>query len=192
MIGGIILAAGLSTRMDGPTPKQLLTYRGRPLVQVVAASATASDLDQVVVVTGHRGDDVAAAVEGLDVTVAHNPDFAEGNMTSFRTGYSALAGCEAFVILLADTPGVTPSMINEYISTWSEQQPWAAVGSYSDGTGHPLLLSAAAMREAAPYDGARAVWRLLEKAPDGAVAPIVFETARPTDVNTVDDYELLD
>ena len=48
-IAGIVLAAGSAMRMG--EPKQLLPYRGSTLLNVVLASAEASRLDHVVVVT---------------------------------------------------------------------------------------------------------------------------------------------
>lgn len=189
MIGGIVLAAGLSERMGEGRFKQLMPIGDTPMVAVVAANAAASSLDRVVVVTGHRGDEVAAAVRGTGVAVAANPDYLLGNMTSFRTGHEALPGCEAFVILLTDMPGVTSEMISRVVSFWHERQPWAAVSSYQDRKAHPLLLSAAAMADAVRATGPRAVWRLFAEAAD--VADIEFDMTAPADVNTPDDYRQL-
>ncbi len=189
MIGGIVLAAGLSERMGEGRFKQLLPVGGRPMVAVVAARAADSDLDRVVVVTGHRGDEVAAAVRDLGVSAVSNPDYRLGNMTSFRTGREALPGCEAFVVLLADMPGVTSEMINEVVAYWHAHQPWAAVCSFRGRRVHPLLLSASAMDEAVRATGPRAVWRLLNEA--AAVEDIEFDLPAPADVNTPDDYREL-
>ena len=189
MIGGIVLAAGLSERMGEDNFKQLLPIDGRPMVAIGAANAAASTLDRVVVVTGHRGEEVAAAVRGTGVAVAPNPNYILGNMTSFRAGHEALPDCEAFVLLLADMPGVTSEMISRVVSFWHERRPRAAVSSYRDRRAHPLLLSAATMAEAAEATGPRGVWRLL--AGSGDVTDIEFDMPSPTDVNTPDDYRQL-
>lgn len=191
MIGGIVLAAGLSQRMDGPLPKQLLDLDGNPMVAVSVHNAEESALDRVVVVTGHRGEEVSDAVRGGRAVVVHNPAYRGGNMTSFRCGYSALPGCDAYVILLADMPGVTTSIVDRVVSYWEKKQPWAAVVAYNDRTAHPLLLSAAAMRQAADMDGAKGVWRFLNSAEPGLVAEIRISQPMPTDVNTIDDVEAL-
>ncbi len=189
MIGGIVLAAGLSERMGEGRFKLLLPVGELPMVAVVAGNAAASDLDRVVVVTGPREVEVAAAIGDTGVLTASNPDYVLGNMTSFRTGYGALSGCEAFVVLLGDMPGVTSEMISRVVSFWREHRPWAAVSSYRDRRGHPLLLSAPAMAQAAQATGPRAVWRLFDEADD--VADIEFDMPAPTDVNTPDDYREL-
>lgn len=185
----MILAAGLSERMRGPLPKQLLPLGGLTMAAVTVQHAEASALDKIVVVIGHRSDDVAAAVRGGRAEIVVNPDFREGNMTSFRAGATALAGCAAFVVLLADMPDVSTAMIDQIVSQWHSSRPWAAVASYSDGRAHPLLLSAPAMAEAVQAQGAKGVWRFLDDAPDGLVEQIVFDFPMPQDINTEDDYQ---
>src|SRR5258708_36047599 len=59
---GIVLAAGASARMG--EPKQLLTVRGRPLLELVVAQACASRLDEGVVRLGAHA---AAARAGVDL-----------------------------------------------------------------------------------------------------------------------------
>lgn len=188
-IGGIVLAAGLSERMRGDVPKQLLPLGGLALAAVAVRHAEASRLDRVVVVTGHRSRDVAKAVGGGRAEIVENPEYAEGNMTSFRIGAATLAGCAAYVILLADMPGLSTEMIDKVVEEWYVSEPWAAVSSYSDGRAHPLLLSARAMEQAVQASGAKGVWRFLNTAPEGWVEQIVFPAPMPADINTPDEYE---
>ncbi|MCP3998481.1 MAG: NTP transferase domain-containing protein [bacterium] len=191
MIGGIVMAAGMSERMDGPLPKQLLPFSGRPLVAVAAANAAASMLDEVVIVTGHRGTEVAAAVAGVGVAVVNNPEFANGNMTSLRAGHAAIPDCDAYVLLLADIPGVTTAMIDAMVAAWNAFHPWAAVAEYRKERRHPLLLSAAAMGSVLSATEPRAVWNLLEAASVGEVLAVHFGSDAPDDINTAADYEAL-
>ena len=188
MIGGIVLAAGLSERMTGAMPKQLLSLGDEPMVTVTVRNAEASELDRIVVVTGHRGTEVAEAVAGGRSIVVDNPEYRDGNMTSFRAGFGALPGCDAYVVLLADMPGVTPEMIDRLVEAWRGDQPWAAVSRYRNGRAHPLLLSASAMAGAAQAEGAKGVWRFLDAAPAERVADVVFDLSVPPDVNTREDY----
>ena len=89
-IAAVILAGGRSSRMGGPN-KMLATLDDKPLVRIAAEAALASQADPVIVVTGHMRVAVAAALDGLDVTFAHNPDFADGLSTSLRSGIGAVA-----------------------------------------------------------------------------------------------------
>lgn len=187
-IAGIVLAAGLSERMQGSVPKQLLPYGESTLASVSVRNAEASLLDRVVVVVGHFAEEVAAAVGGGRAEVVENPDYRLGNMTSFRAGAAAVPECEAYVVLLADMPRVTAIMIDRLVETWRSARPWAAVARYTDGLAHPLLLSADAMKQAIEAQGAKGVWRLLDAASPGSVRHVEFDMPMPEDINTPDDY----
>ena len=183
----MVLAAGLSERMRGDVPKQMLPLGGLTLAGVTVRNAEGSSLDRVVVVTGHRSDEVAVAVGEGRAEIVVNPEYRQGNMTSFRAGAGALAGCDAIVVLLADMPGVTTAMIDSIVAEWHRSRPWAAVSSYTDGRAHPLLLSAAALGEASQIEGRKGVWRFLDDAGD-RVEAIIFDFPMPTDVNTPEQY----
>jgi len=190
-VGGMVLAAGLSQRMEGPVPKQLLPLGGETVVARSVRVAEDSQLDRVVVVTGHRAGEVAASIAEGRAEVVENPDYGTGNMSSFRIGATALADCEAVVMLLGDMPGVTTEIIDRLVEEWHRNRPWAVWSVYTDGPAHPVLFSAEALQQASQMQGAKGVWRFLQAAPSGNVAAVEFPIPAPTDVNTRDDYDLL-
>lgn len=117
-VAAILLAAGRSTRMGGPN-KLLATIDGEPLVRIAARNALASIADSLTVVTGHMHDEVERALDGLDVTLVHNPDFREGLSTSLKTGIAALpSDVDAAIVLLADMPRVASATIDRIIQTY--------------------------------------------------------------------------
>ena len=63
--------------MGGPN-KLMALFDGRPLVRLTAETARASRAGEVVVVTGHQDERVAAALAGLDVRLAHNATTSRG------------------------------------------------------------------------------------------------------------------
>ncbi len=95
----ILLAAGVSRRMG--TLKALLDWGGRFLIihQIVALREAGAD--EVVVVLGHRADELQARI-GVNSDVyalgnarcVLNPDYAEGKTTSIKTGLRALSAIE--------------------------------------------------------------------------------------------------
>ena len=191
IVGGMVLAAGLSERMEGELPKQLLPVGGMTLAALAVRHAEVSRLDRVVVVTGYRSAEVIAGVAGGRAETVENPDFRQGNMTSFRVGARSLEECDAVVVLLADMPGITPEMIDRLIDEWEQTHPWAAVSSYHGQLAHPLLLSADAIRQAAEAEGAKGVWRFLQAVDPDRLRRIEFDRAAPLDVNTTADYDLV-
>jgi len=106
----VILAAGGSSRFG--KPKQLLAWRGMPLVRHIALTALASKLDEVVVVTGCEAEAVSNAIADLNLTIVQNMNWVDGQGTSVRLGTSVLpAKTGAALFLLSDQPLVTSSVI---------------------------------------------------------------------------------
>jgi molybdenum cofactor cytidylyltransferase len=109
-VAGVILAAGGARRM-GQT-KQVLAWRGQPLVQHVARAALEAGLSPVIVVTGSDAESVTAAVQDLPVGCVHNPDWQAGQSGSVKVGLQALPPeTGAAVFLLADQPHTPPQLI---------------------------------------------------------------------------------
>ncbi len=95
----ILLAAGVSRRMG--TLKALLDWQGRFLIihQIVALREAGAD--EVVVVLGHRADELQARI-GVNsdvyalgnVRCVVNADYAEGKTTSIKTGLRAISAAD--------------------------------------------------------------------------------------------------
>ncbi len=115
VIGGILLAAGSSRRM-GEGNKLLIEMDGEPLVRRAARAMLDGGIADLVVVTGHQHDDVVAALDGLAVTFAHNPDFAAGQAGSVAAGMAALPGTvSGALIALGDMPFIAADLVAEMI-----------------------------------------------------------------------------
>ncbi len=84
----IILAAGESSRFG--SPKQLLTWKGKPFVRQTAETALQAGLWPVVVVTGFHAADVQSTLSGLPLTIVYNSEYQQGQGTSIRAGMQAL------------------------------------------------------------------------------------------------------
>jgi len=111
-ITAVVLAAGQSRRM-GPSNKLLMEIDGMPLIRRTAQTLLSSDVNGVVVVTGHQDDEVRAALSGLDVTIVHNPRYAEGLSTTLKVGIGALGpDTSAALIGLGDMPAVRADHVN--------------------------------------------------------------------------------
>ena len=112
--GAIILAAGLSSRMVDTENKVLLPWRdGTPIVRHVASKFVGACPGNVLVVTGRDAAQVRNAVNDLNVTCVHNPDFATGEiLSSVKVGLRALPdGLVASFIQPADMPCVPEEVI---------------------------------------------------------------------------------
>jgi molybdenum cofactor cytidylyltransferase len=161
-VAAILLAAGRSSRFTGGF-KLLATHQGRALVRIAAEAALASRASPVIMVTGHRSDEVADAVDGLPVVIVHNPDFASGLSSSLRTGFSSLpAPTEAAVVMLGDMPLVGAGAIDRLISVWEKHgRPAAVVPVVGGRRANPVLLSRILAPDIASLTGDRGAGPLL-------------------------------
>ena len=185
-VTGIVLAAGLGTRM-GAT-KQLVDIGGSPMVALTVGNALASRLGRVIVVVGHDADAVRSVVpEGAEIV--ENPDYERGNLSSYRVGVAA-AGNGPVMVTLVDMPGVTPTIIDTCLERFEIEGTWAVMARYSDAPGHPYVLSARAVARSADYEGRKALHRMLGEQTAGRVVEVVFDQRRPIDVNTPEDVAL--
>ncbi|MBO5128906.1 MAG: nucleotidyltransferase family protein [Oscillospiraceae bacterium] len=119
-ICGLILAAGLSRRMGDFKP--LMPFRGKTLIENTIDSVLSSGARQVVVVTGHRAEElepVLAEKYGSRVILTRNPDFATTDMLqSIRIGCRAMPECDAFFLLPGDMPVVRESTFRKVREQW--------------------------------------------------------------------------
>jgi len=136
MIAGILLAAGESTRMG--RLKALLPWRGTTLLQAQTAELLAAGLSPLIVVLGHRAEELRPLLpEGALVTL--NPRYRAGKSTSIVTGIAALPPeAEAAVVVAVDQPteaGVIRSLVEAHASA----RPPLVLPSVNHRRGHPTL-----------------------------------------------------
>lgn len=118
---GVLLAAGESTRFD-EGPKLLAELDGEALVRHAAETLDRSDVDEIVVVTGHAEDAVKDALAGIEVVFRHNSNYERGQVTSVATGASAGIDrrADALVFALGDMPVVDPTTVDALIDAWRD------------------------------------------------------------------------
>ncbi|MCC0016937.1 MAG: NTP transferase domain-containing protein [Rhodobiaceae bacterium] len=139
-VAAVVLAAGRSSRMGGPH-KLLEHVGGKALVRRSVEAVLASRARPVVVVTGHRGDEVAAALDGLDVRIVVNPDYADGLSTSLHAGLSDLPeGVAGAIVCLADMPGVDAGLLDKLVDAFRAAPEGAIVVPTVNGKrGNPVV-----------------------------------------------------
>jgi molybdenum cofactor cytidylyltransferase len=153
-VAAIILAAGRSTRMGGPN-KLLAELNGKKLVRIVAEQALASKASPVIVVTGHQGAEIEAALKGLNVKFVHNPAFADGLATSVKAGVGAVPdGTDGAVILLGDMPLIDAKLVDRLLDTFAPDRGSLIVVPVAGGRrGNPVLWSRRFFSELMTLDG---------------------------------------
>ncbi|MGC1180914.1 MAG: nucleotidyltransferase family protein [Methyloceanibacter sp.] len=147
-VAGILLAAGRSSRM-APRNKLLETIDGTPIVRRVAITALASGVRPLIAVTGFDAARVADALNGLELTIVHNPAYAEGLSTSLRAGLRALPrACDGALVCLGDMPAIENGDMQILIAAFAAR---GCAGIYvpvrHGRRGNPVLFGAAFFSE---------------------------------------------
>lgn len=149
MISAILLAAGESRRMG--QPKQLLAWQGKTLLLHILETLLGSDADEVILVLGHEADRIRESLPPLPITITINPDYRQGMASSLRRGLLAMdPGSEAFLLCLADQPGIGPEIMNTVIRAFRQADPRRGIVRpvYRGRRGHPVLIGVQYLKEA--------------------------------------------
>ena len=113
----IVLAAGMGTRMNSDLPKVLHKIAGAPLVVHAMKSGEALGLDHTVVVVGHGGEAVEAAVKDWNpdaVVVTQEEQLGTGHAA--LQAREALAGIDGNVfVAFGDTPFIRPETLQSML-----------------------------------------------------------------------------
>jgi molybdenum cofactor cytidylyltransferase len=184
-VGGIILAAGSSSRMPG-SQKLLLDIDGVPMVRHVLEAASEGGCHQTVVV--YAEDDVQRAVDGRAETV-FNPKSATGMASSLRVGLKALRPeIEGAMVLLGDQPLVGSRTVATLLRAWRREgsRPAVAVSQGEDGWAPPVILSREMWPQVLALKGDAGARQVLHGRPE--LLDIVPAPGRSDDIDTPDDY----
>lgn len=144
-ISGILLAAGLSTRMGHP--KQLLPFGKNTIVETVVDNMLEAKFSEVIVVVGHCADQIQDLLSDRPVKIVFNPNYRDGMLTSAQAGIRSLylenvrkkPNREAFSLMLVDQPFITSALIDKVIDAYTQTDKGIALPSYNYKRGHPVI-----------------------------------------------------
>ena len=166
-IAGIVLAAGMSTRMGDN--KLLLRIEGESLLRRVVGRVIAAGLDPVVVVLGHEAERARAELAGLQCETRINAGYARGVATSSRVGVEAVPErAVAAVVVLGDMPFVTTEMIRTMAERYRATGAPLIVSDYGGVTAPPVLYDRSLFAELVAMDGGGCGQRVMKRHRSGA------------------------
>jgi molybdenum cofactor cytidylyltransferase len=192
VIPGIILAAGLSTRMG--TSKALLSDgSGRTFVHLLAHTLLDGGVTDALIVGRPDDEPLRREVDALgsNVRFVVNEHADAGQLSSVVAGLNAAdrPGVRGVLVTPVDAPFVRSSTIRALIGTASAAHPPIVRPAYHGRHGHPVMFSRTVfdeLRRADPSVGAKAVVH----AHAGDVINLeVDDPGVLADVDTPDDYE---
>ena len=188
-ISAVVLAAGLSSRMQGQH-KMMLPIGDEPAIRRTVRAVLAAGVHELVVVTGYQGREVLKAVLDLDVTVQPNLRYEEGQMTSVAAGVAALAKpTDAIMVCLGDLVLTTAEDYRALMDVYTARSNYSIVTPrYQGERGNPIVFAASYAPEVAAGRKLIGCRKLIEDYPDENWFHDVNHDRYSVDLDTPEDY----
>ncbi len=191
-VAAIVLAAGRSSRA---APRNKLLTEGSDGITMLARTvdqALTSRARPVVVVLGHRADEMRAMLAGREVTtvVAHGHE--QGLSASLRAGLAALpSSAQAVLVCLGDMPLVPGGVLDRLIAAWDPDEGRLVVQPTSAGRpGNPVLFDRTLFARLEALQGDAGARSLLSAMADEVTAVEVGTDAVLHDFDTPESLDL--
>lgn len=168
--------------------KPLLPFGNKTVIESCVDYLRAGGVDQIVVVLGHRANEIREYLK--NVTVAINPDPDSEMGTSIAVGIQALSETtKAVVIALVDHPAVPATTVSTLIEEW-QHGARIVIPTWQDRGGHPILIDLSFKHDLTTLDrgGLR---ELLKKHQSEGKRLAVDSPFVARDMDTWDDYVAL-
>ena len=191
---GVILAAGLSSRMNAFKP--LLKLKGKTIIEHSVDSMLHAGVKQVVVVVGYRADEVEVLLrekyDSSQLVSIHNSQYAATDMlTSVKIGISALTPCPAFYLLPGDMPAIQTSTFLAVKEAMCRTHALVAFPTMDGHRKHPPLISWKCIDDILSFDKEGGLRKLWEDLKNKIVTVPVKDVGCLLDADTKADYSRL-
>lgn len=140
-VTAVVLAAGESRRM-GDRTKQLLPWGETTVLGQTIRHVKETAVHDVVVVTGHRANEIEAVARQEGAATIFNPDYAAGEMlSSLQTAVRALPeSVTAVLVVLADQPTVLPQTMDPILDAYWQGRGELVAPMVNGRRGNPVLI----------------------------------------------------
>ncbi|HEU4933233.1 MAG TPA: nucleotidyltransferase family protein [Pyrinomonadaceae bacterium] len=183
----ILLAAGRSNRMGAFKP--LLPFGNKTVIECCIDSLRDAGVETIVVVLGHRADDVRKKLSGVRFALNPDPDSEMG--ASIALGVRELPDdAQATFIALADHPAVPAAVVSTIIEEWT-QGARIVIPTWQGRGGHPVLVDLSFRPELLNLPASGGLRALFEAHREAVRRVPVDSPFVARDMDTWDDYRAL-
>jgi molybdenum cofactor cytidylyltransferase len=188
-VAAILLAAGQSRRMGAFKP--LLPFGNKTVIECCIDYLQHGGAETIVVVLGHRADEVRRQLAGRDMIFAVNPDPNSEMGASIAAGVGQLPqSCQAVLIALCDHPAVPAAVVSKLIETWKTGAR-LVIPTWQERGGHPVLVDLSFRSELFDLSSTGGLRALFKAHKNGVERLPVDSPFVARDMDTWDDYRAL-
>ncbi|MFT3986483.1 NTP transferase domain-containing protein [Aestuariivirga sp.] len=183
-VAGVVLAAGLSSRMGAN--KLLADIGGVPMIRRTVEALVPAGLASLTIVTGRDADEVEKALAGLPVTFTHNARFASGLASSLARGIASVPDTsDAVLVCLGDMPRVDAQAVAKLVAAFNPAEHRSiCVPVFKGQRGNPVLWGRQHFLALMMIDGDRGGRALMDQLHDDLVEIEMPDSAVVTDADT--------
>lgn len=195
IINGLILAAGMSSRMRQFKP--LMRIEEKTIIETTVDHMLEAGVDQITVVLGYRGSEIKEVLEldekrGRHLRFAYNPNYETTQMLdSIKIGLDKMGICDRFFIAPGDMPAITTKTYQTLIEVAAGKSDFKVIFPTLEGyRKHPPLISWDCRDNILQFqgNGLRELWKEYE----AEIVEIPLEDNGCTiDIDTLEDYQEL-
>ena len=187
MISVILLAAGESKRMGNL--KQLMPFGRSTIMEQPIDALLGSAVDEVIVVVGHRSEEVIKTIGTRPVKLAVNPDYMQGMSTSIVAGIKLIDRKSGAVMLaFGDQPFIDSRTVNRLIKEFRNCDKGIAIPTYQGRRGHPIIFDIKYKKSLLALTGDIGGRQILHDHPGDILEVAVNSEGVTIDIDTIDDY----
>ena len=186
-IGGIMLAAGGSSRLG--QPKQFLQFEGKTLLRRAAEALVESNCAPVIAVLGAEKEKAERELDDLPVRICWNQEWRTGMSSSIRVGLKDLLlidpDLDAVLITLCDQPFVNAGTVGLITDRFAETNKRMVAARYGGVAGVPALFSREMFDALSKLSGDKGARDLLRD-PNASIETVEIKEAA-IDIDTHED-----
>jgi len=188
MVSAILLAAGESKRMG--EPKQLMPLGQSTILEQAINNLLNSAVNEIIVVLGHRAEEMIKTIAAKPVKIAINPDYWQGMSTSIIAGLNLIDHqAQAVMLALGDQPSVSSQIINQLIEEFYHHDKGIAIPTYQGKRGHPIIFAIKYKQKLLELTGDIGARQIIKDHPQDILEVAVDSESVISDIDTKNDYQ---
>lgn len=190
-VSAILLAAGLSSRMDGPN-KLLLPWNETTLIEHMLSQVLLSDVLEVVLVLGRDANKIISLLEPHPkLKIVENHNYETGMTSSIQEGVKKAKG-NAYMICLSDMPFLNPSDYNALVHNYQGSLTASKdilLPQYEGKKANPVIFNAAYREAILNHKEANGCSGIVKQHIDRVIRFDVGNDHFVLDIDTLSDYQ---
>ncbi|MBB5335593.1 NTP transferase domain-containing protein [Pectinatus brassicae] len=191
MLGAVVAAAGLSSRMGDFKP--LLPYKKKTILAATIDKLSTSGVEEIIIVVGYRHKDIEQYFSSYsNVKFIYNPYYREKDMLySLQCGLKTINNVEAVLLLPADMPAISQQTFVGLIDCWKKSKSGIVLPVQNGRQKHPALISNKYFADILAFSGDGGLRSILQGLAAETFYLAIADDGLNFDVDTPAEYQQL-